>query len=544
MNLLTEIAHFLILGFDALQMGFFGVMLLAVVYTWLNVRRNAQESRWQQSWEQSGLHAAQPGISAEMGSAAELSQSLATKAEKMAAMMPGMLLILGLLGTFLGLGLALDKASGILHNSGNSIGAMDSSMRDLMEMMQGLGTKFKTSTWGIIAFIVLKIWESKNGYEERRLNWCMAKLQHSLTTDHALQAQENAERQQVHEAGRNAATDRLVEAMAQQTTALREEFSQQAKRSEEQEAQRHQYHLAALNDIADVNTQSRNLLETYTRNSEENLAALQRAAATMSDASQQVSGSAASLETVVSTLGIELSTVMTEIKRELSQVVNEMNADFTRNVQQMSDKLADSTSQLSTTMNQIETSLNGAIASMNEAFSGNMTKMADQLESATSQISVSVNNMSSQIDSTMTTVKERTEIAAKIQRDAMDEFSQTSLTLNAEVTSMTTYIERVTKEITGGLAAVSEGNRKMEYYIKRFNDAFDVLGTLPDTVSGMTTELSLLCKLMNEQVTGQQTSSDRNTAMKAIMDINRNMSTLASDTQYYRRLLESERAEA
>mgnify|MGYP007089864462 FL=1 len=46
MNLLTEIGHFLIPGFDALQMGFFGVMLLAVIYTWLSVRRNAQEARW------------------------------------------------------------------------------------------------------------------------------------------------------------------------------------------------------------------------------------------------------------------------------------------------------------------------------------------------------------------------------------------------------------------------------------------------------------------------------------------------------------------
>ncbi len=544
MNLLIEIGHFLIPGFDALQMGFFAVMLLAVLYTWLSVRRNAQETHWQHAWERSGLQAAKPGLSAEMGSAAELSQSLATKAEKMAAIMPGMLLILGLLGTFLGLGLALDKASSILHNSGNSIGAMDSSMRDLMEMMQGLGTKFKTSTWGIIAFIVLKIWESKNGYEERRLNWCMTKLQQTLTEEHALQTEENASRQQQREAGRNAATERLVEAMALQTAALREEFRQQAMRSEEQEAQRHQYHLAALNEIADINNQSRNLLETYTRNSQENLAALQQAAATMSDASQQVSGSAVSLEKVVSTLGTDLGDVMTEIKRELSQVVNDMNADFTRNVQQMSDKLADSTSQLSTTMNQIETSLNNAIASMDVSFSGNMVQMADKLESATSQISESVNNMSSQIHSTMTTVKDTTEKATEIQRKVMYGFTETSDTLNMKVTLMTTYIERVTKEITGSLAAVSEGNRKMEFYIKRFSEAFDLLGTLPETINHITVDVAELCKRIDKQISAQQSAEERNTIVRSLVDINRNMSTLATDAQYCRRLLESERAEA
>lgn len=544
MSLLVEIGHFLIPGMDVLQLGFFTVMLLAVVYTWLKVKRSANEVCWQNAWERNGLHTTHPGVCVEIGSAAELSQSVSTKAEKMASVMPGMLLIIGLLGTFLGLGLALDKASGILHNSGNSIGAMDSSMRDLMDMMQGLGTKFKTSTWGIIAFIVLKLWESKNGYEERRLNWCMSKLQHMLNEEHTLEIKEKLEQRQQDEAGRNVSTNRLVEAMAQQTVALREEFIQQAKRSEEYEAKRHQHHLNALKEIADINVQSHNLLEIYTRNSEENLAALQQAATTMSNASQKVSGSAASLENVVSALGTDLGVVMTEIKLELSQVVNEMNADFTRNVQQMSDKLADSTSQLSATMSQIETSLNDAITSMNDAFSGNMTKMADQLESATSQISLSVNNMSSQIDTTMTTVKERTEAAAKIQRQAMDEFSETSMTLNEKVTSMTTYIQRVTKEIASGLAAVSEGNRKMEFYIKRFNDAFDVLGTLPETVSSMITELSKLCKLIDVQISAQQTPDDRKMLIKAMVDIQRNMTTLVTDAQYYRRLLESERVEA
>jgi len=102
----------------------------------------------------------------------------------------------------------------------------------------------------------------------------------------------------------------------------------------------------------------------------------------------------------------------------------------------------------------------------------------------------------------------------------------------------------VTKEIASGLAAVSEGNRKMEFYIKRFNDAFDVLGTLPETVKGMTTELSVLCKRMDEQVSGQQTSEERKMVMKAMIDIQRNMTTLVTDAQYYRRRLESEHAEA
>jgi regulator of replication initiation timing len=49
-------------------------------------------------------------------------------------------------------------------------------MANLMGMMEGLGTKFKTSTWGIMAFLLLKAWSAANGYEERRLRWCVGKM--------------------------------------------------------------------------------------------------------------------------------------------------------------------------------------------------------------------------------------------------------------------------------------------------------------------------------------------------------------------------------
>ncbi len=49
MSLLVEIGHFLMPGMDVLQLGFFAVMLLAVVYTGLNVKRNANETCWQQA---------------------------------------------------------------------------------------------------------------------------------------------------------------------------------------------------------------------------------------------------------------------------------------------------------------------------------------------------------------------------------------------------------------------------------------------------------------------------------------------------------------
>lgn len=496
MNLLHEIIHFLIPGMDVLQLFFFILMTLSIALTIISVTFFAKVNRWQSYWDKHELGDASDGVSIELGSAAELSQSVATKAEKIAAIMPGMLLILGLLGTFLGLGLALDKASGILHSAGNSIGDMDSSMRDLMDMMQGLGIKFKTSTWGIISFITLKVWESTNGYEERRLNWCLTRMRQAIRERvQYVNAEQEALIQQQQQ-DRHLNTSYIVDALEKQSVVLKAEYVTQAQRAEEYEAKRHEYQLAALNEIAKINGQSRALLETYTLSSQENLRALQQAATTMSDASQKVAYSAEGLQSVVTILGQDLGVVMGDIKHELSKVVSDMNSDFTHNVQQMSEILSASTSQLSLTMQKIETSLGEAIDNMAQAFNHNMVDMSTQLSSATTKISQSVDNMSLHIAQTMAVVSEKTEDSAKIQRRAMGEFSETSETLNVQVSSMTQYIERVTKEIQSGLAAVSENNRRMDHCIKRFNDGFDALSKIPDSLSGMTIRIGTLCDLL------------------------------------------------
>jgi len=574
MNLLAEVGHFLIPGLDVLQLFFFIAMVAGVTLTIRGVKRRAKEANWQTLWDGQ----TQGKMNSGLGSAAELSQSVATKAEKIAAIMPGMLLIVGLLGTFLGLGLALDKASGILHNTGNSIGAMDSAMGDLMNMMQGLGVKFKTSTWGIIAFITLKCWETHNGYEERRLSWCMARLQQAI--DESREAEEATRRQQLQqqqqtqitatdtlvaafaqetqtlrdtfaqqvkqgeeaEAQRHAqqqqaqktATESLVAALAQQTQTLRDEFVQQAKRAEEYEAQRHTHQLATLTEIADINGQSRSLLESYTRSSQQNLEALQQAAGAMSHASQKVADSAESLQGVVSTLGEDLSSVMNDIRSELSAVVTEMNSDFTRNVQQMSEMLSASTRQLSATMETIERSLKAAIGEMGDAFSSNMTEMASQLTSATTVISQSVDNMSARIDSTMTELSEKTNEAAKVQSRVMNDFSITSENLNIEVQEMTQYIKRVTKEIQTSLIAVSVSNQRLESLPKRFSDSQAALEDACKVIVTLHEKLEDLCAVTAKQLASQLPSAEKEALIAAVMDMQRKLATLLTEAQHYR----------
>ncbi|EOG9962003.1 hypothetical protein [Pseudomonas aeruginosa] len=165
--------------------GLIGILSLVTV---IALKRGAREQTWERKWNGGG----QDDLDVEHGSVNEISAAVASPGEKMIEFMPGILLILGLLGTFLGLGIALNKASTILVEA-NAGGGMDNAMTNLMGMMEGLGTKFKTSTWGILAFLLLKAYAASNGYEERRLRWCVGQMKRAFDSS---RLQRQGERQQ------------------------------------------------------------------------------------------------------------------------------------------------------------------------------------------------------------------------------------------------------------------------------------------------------------------------------------------------------------
>ena len=179
---------------------------------------------WERNW-QGGTH--KGALDIEHGSLGELNQAVATLPERIVANMPGLLLIVGLLGTFLGLGMALDKASGILQGNADSLNAMTDSLGQLTGMMKDLGTKFKTSTWGIIAFIALKLWDSARwSAESRRTGWCVDRMKREIDNSRdqhksATELRDNLTRQALADVG-----EQLVNAIANQNQLLGTELKQ------------------------------------------------------------------------------------------------------------------------------------------------------------------------------------------------------------------------------------------------------------------------------------------------------------------------------
>lgn len=516
--MIADVLNFLTPSNEPIQIVFSSIIVLGVISTILWVKIKARETAWEQKWQGKKNEQQDTTLEVEHGSIHELSQAVATTAEKIANIMPGMLLILGLLGTFLGLGLALDKASTILQNSGGtSVGAMGGAMQDLTSMMQGLGTKFKTSTWGIIAFILLKVWESINGFEDRRLIWCIGKMKREL--DNTRQQQEaakagqseflqssmmgsakvivsalavqteslkgewrrmNDQRTQADEA-RNARWQEHFERVGQGITDLHTVVANVLQRSEEQQAVAQQS-LTHLADISRFSDQSLTALRQFTDSNQDNLVALQKAGANMGDAALKVGVSASDLQGVVHGLSTQLTDVLNGVKDGLNDTLKTMNDDFSVNLQKMGADLEGATTGLSGVMKDVSVSLDTTIRSMSDELKVNLSGMSANLKVATDNISTSIDSMSGSVNAAMNEVAANMKKTANIQIESSEEFKEISGNLNASVMTMTNMVEKVTKDIKLSLTAVSQNGQRMADLDSRYGNVSSMLEQIPDTL--------------------------------------------------------------
>ena len=462
-----EIIAFLLPGNDPIQI-VFGVSLLAlicltVVLAWVGAR----PSSWEKKWNGGTHDDTSDDLDVEHGSINDISAAVATTGEKMADIMPGILLILGLLGTFLGLGIALNKASTILVEA-NAGGGMDSAMANLMGMMEGLGTKFKTSTWGICAFLLLKAWSAKNGYEERRLRWCVGKMKTAFETAREEQKKEREQAQQ-------AVIDVLVRidrSLLSQTEANGELFAQQLKLSERgnagitsaleatrqaveklQEAVLPQ--IQTLNSIAleankfqsestallhrhgeqnqrllEDSQATRNALEQFVEANTRNLGAISQAASQMAEAAGDVGQSAGQLQSAINGFKVGVADVLGSLKQDLGKTIEMMG----------------------------------------ESFATNMTGMAATMTDATKGISTAVGDLSENVGRTMENVQQSNSESVAIQKNAQAEFLVTSETLNENVEGMTNLVNALCSDIKLGLKAVSNSGRHLSAVNARYQD--------------------------------------------------------------------------
>lgn len=420
----TEILDFLLphLG-DPLQVFFLSIIVLMMGFTIVSAHRTARPAFWERKWNRGTPHDHTDDLDIDHGSVTDLWDAVATAPEKLVEVMPGMLLVVGLLGTFLGLGLALNHASHILGqaNALSASGAANS-MQDLLGLLQGLGTKFKTSTWGITGFVFLKIWSELTRFEEKRLTWVIDKVKAELVS-----------RKQVQLAAEMANKDALFAQIGGVAEKIVQGLSEQIGLLMEREKVLHEHTLHYLTqgvkgvrkDLEQIHseTNAMNLaLTLFTGSTQSVVENMAGAATRMAGGADKVGDAATGLVNAVQKFEHQFTDVLDNVRKDLGSAINDMSNQASQTLERGSVQLGD----------------------------------------ATREIATALGVLSDDVNATMNDVKASISDALQIQQRASNEFTLSSVALNDSITESTGMVEKLGLPIERGLRAVSESGQRME----------------------------------------------------------------------------------
>lgn len=167
---------------DGIQTVFLVIIILLSVGTavWVKFSTKSHKGKpccWEIRWTNNTPTNTTDDLKAEYGSVQELSDAVALPSEKLAEVLPSMLLVVGLMGTFLGVGVALNDAADVLKDSERPPMEM---LQQMVSMLDGLGALFKSSIYGIIGFFLFTLWRNKWGTDEERFKWCVIQCNKEL----------------------------------------------------------------------------------------------------------------------------------------------------------------------------------------------------------------------------------------------------------------------------------------------------------------------------------------------------------------------------
>lgn len=465
---------------DPLQVTFLFLILFMMSFTIISAHVIAKPKSWEVKWNRGTPNKPSDNIEIEHGSVTDLWNAVATAPEKLVELMPSLLLVVGLLGTFLGLGMALNHASNILGqpNALDATGAADS-MQHLLGLLNGLGTKFKTSTWGITGFIFLKIWSEFARFDEKRLNWVISKVKVELEK----RKQQNLDLSSEKQA---ALFSTIAIASRNITEVLSAEFNQLRAQHEVQ-------HEQGLHSLEQFSTHLREDIEALKLSGQVVIQeGFQKFNVEFSHSHSQtrkiIESSLKRVELAVEHVCIATKEVKESVKlvHAESHATNIAMHDFTHNTQKVVENMSNTAQRMASGAHQVGIAakkLVGAIESFQAQFtevldnvrndlglaindmslqaSETLERGSSQLGSATRDISTALSALSSDVQQTMDDVKDSIKKTLSIQEKVGEEFIASSITLNTNIEMATQNSEKVSNKIQEGLKAISDSNQKM-----------------------------------------------------------------------------------
>lgn len=461
--------------------------LTVATVVWLLI--SAKEANWEANWYGGDLDDDANNLAGEHGSVQELSEAVATKAEKVAEIMPSMLLIVGLLGTFLGLGIALNKASTVLAMADTA--GMDSAMTQLMGLMDGLGAKFKTSTWGILCFIILNLLFNIFGFQEKRLVWAVKKVRAEAKEKEIILGNKELERHQVI-----IDTLKSIDSNAQQHSQV---LVENMKLLQDGNIKELRNSFSIFGQIRnDINNNSRFMIDSFNKSHEYSLLEYGKLFGKVQDSLDE-NNKIATKSSKDSITELQKIASYNQATQKSMQDFVERTVDSMASIGESADKMAVAATavgssaeglndvvknlrdELEGVMSMIKQDLSETINNMGDSFEENMATMSKSMGQATLGISKAVDELSTSVDITMKEVTKVIGDSMDLQRKSANEFTVTSESLNGQIFEMTDLVKQLSGDITSGLKAVSESGRRMKSLDSRYDKYSELIEKITET---------------------------------------------------------------
>jgi ABC-type transporter Mla subunit MlaD len=415
----ADVRDFLSIAGEPLPLVLVSVMALAtlIVIVWTAI--SANPVTWKSNWRD--------GMGDNYASAQDVSQSIAHLSERLCAILPGVLLILGLLGTFIGLGIALTHAS---------VGLESPDSPDLRLALDGIGAKFKTSAWGIIFFLLVRMVTTFSGWEEKRLSWCLARIEQEKV--------KVAVKQREFQTALSTGIQNQVRQAERSTFPVLERMSDGIAK------------FVAANEanMAKIGNAAQSMADAA--------ASMVGSAGKMKEASGELKKAAAGLEDQIKAFGDKVDTTLLSINAGLSASIEKMEKTFGTKMGDMADSMSKSTGEIGSTMSKLQESVEKTMNDVRKAIveSGEaQTQTIQGFESAAELLRENAVEMAEPIKGLSTEVRKQLQALSEIGLDTVElgKINKDNAgKLRETIEGQSSNLDALTKSLTKVLAAADD----------------------------------------------------------------------------------------
>lgn len=573
----NEVIDFLLPNFaDPIQVAFMCILLLMIFSTIISTQLVAKPSSWEKKWHQGTPEDDSDDLDIEHGSVTDLWHAVATAPEKVADIMPGMLLVVGLLGTFLGLGMALNHASNILGqpDAMSATGAANS-MHDLLGLLQGLGTKFKTSTWGICGFVLLKLTSELTRFDEKRLAWVIKEVKKQINQrkQHSVEAEVDKQQQLFEQM--QSITNGVVNGLTKNVALLLEQ-NQNQHVSYEKELQSVNTNIVELKSCnQEIDASLKKAIDTQTLMLGKRLQEMQNSTfdsmKIMQDKLQEMdvnfSGYRAEYNELhaehVKNIDVKTFKICEYLQGIQSSTTDTMEAmkQFTtgterivKNMANAADKMANGAdrvggaaeqlvgavdlfkTQFTDVLDKVRQDLGSAITNMSSQASETLDRGSQQLGDATREISTALAQLSEDVKGTMDAVQDSISKALQIQQKSQAAFTVSTMTLTEKIDASTGVVEAMATPIKDGLRAISASNLRLVAVGDKIDESNNKLDESNNSLNNVIKELSVLPDTFSPLKHLEGSLSKIEIANTLLKKIEKNVERLPSDLKHLKQL--------